>query len=80
MRHLVVWTHPDRLLAQPGAPRHLGARLQPRVVGEVEQSLQLLGLTVREHGPHPAFRPLLGLRRHPGLVVAIVTRQWLHIW
>lgn len=73
----VTCTHPDGLLAQPGAPRHLGARLRRRVVGSVEQRLELLGLTVGEHRPHPGLLPQLRLRVHParGRMVTMVTGQ-----
>lgn len=69
-------THPDRLLAQPGAPRHLSARLHRRVIGELEQRLELLGLTVGEHRPHPGLLTRLRL----GGMVPVVTRQRRSIW
>lgn len=72
-------THPDGLLAQPGAPRQLGTSLHCRVVRDLEQRLELLDLTVSEHRPHPELlKRLRGHRR--GLRVSAVSRQRLHIW
>lgn len=79
-------THPDRLLAQPAAPRHVGPRLRRRVVGEREQRLELLRLTVGEHRPHPGLLPRLRLRGRVGhvvvvvMMVPVVTRQRRSIW
>lgn len=70
-------THPDGLLAQPGAPRHVGPRLHRRVVGELEQRLEPLRLAVGEHRPHPG--PLTRLWLRAGLVVTMVTNQLLSI-
>lgn len=72
-------THPDGLLAQPGAPRQLGTSLHCGVVRDLEQRLELLDLTVSEHRPHPELlKRLRGHRR--GLQVSAVSRQRLHIW
>ena len=73
-----VMTHPDGLLAQSGAPGQLSARLYRRVVGELEKSLQLFGLTVGEHRPDPGL--LAALHRHSNRVVTVITRQRLSIW
>lgn len=72
-------THPDGLLAQPGAPRQLGTSLHWGVLRDLEQRLELLDLTVSEHRPHPELvKRLRGHRR--GLRVSAVSRQRLHIW
>lgn len=73
-------THPDRLLAQPGAPRHLRARLRRRVVRDLEQRLEPLGLTVGEHRPHPGLLPQVRLRGPPEPVEPAVARPLLRIW
>lgn len=72
-------THPHSLLAEAGDPGHLGAGLHSRIVGLLEQRLELLRLAVGEHGPHPGLLAHLRLRGQPGGMVTVVVSQLFDI-